>query len=585
MQTFEPEMMSPERGDARSVILGAARTVAQRDGVENLTLSKVAAEASLPRPVVFGQFVRKDDLLLCVAADSVMTLARKMGGLGPLPASDNASLESAVILSLPRVEQDQNASVVQNSATVSHEVLAATGTERRSTRGGDKASADNRSAESASPSVEDEKSPGRAPDAWLERRLRVFERAMTSMEQRQERVEKDSRAMVVSAENTIKALEGTINALVARVGESESRQKAAADEIRMALNEASLRIQTVEGVARAALVENEPEPVAEEIAVALPEAPEPLYVESEPEHQPEPAAASPVPAQKSFLSAARASAIAAAATVEAEVVKPKPAPSIVSKLPYVIAGLIVLAVFIVAAGIAFSKGVRDGHNDALRQTTLLAPRATSSSTASVAPLDRLTKLAQAGNPAAEFAIANRYLDNAGQIRNPAAGMRWMTRAAAHGSVMAQYGLGSLYQKGIGAKADPILAMHWYEAAALQGNRKAMHDLAIAYAEGLGGVKSPSEAVRWFSLAANLGYVDSQFNLAVLYERGDGVPQSLVDAYKWYAIAGAQGDAESKLRLDALRTQLAPDDLAAAQRAADQFRAQPFNPAANLAPKI
>jgi localization factor PodJL len=113
----------------------------------------------------------------------------------------------------------------------------------------------------------------------------------------------------------------------------------------------------------------------------------------------------------------------------------------------------------------------------------------------------------------------------------------------------------------------------------------MHDLAVAYAEGLGGVKSPSEAVRWFARAASLGYVDSEFNLAVLYERGDGVPQSLVDAFKWYAIAGAQGDAESKLRLDALRTQLSAEDLAAAQRAADAFHPLPLNQSANFAPKI
>src|SRR5258708_5056275 len=83
VQTFEPEITSPERGDARSAMLKAARALAQREGVESLTLGKVATEASLPRPVVFGQFVRKEDLLLCVAADSVVSLARKMGGLGP----------------------------------------------------------------------------------------------------------------------------------------------------------------------------------------------------------------------------------------------------------------------------------------------------------------------------------------------------------------------------------------------------------------------------------------------------------------------------------------------------------------------
>ena len=67
MQTSEPEPISHERDDARSAMLRAARTVAERDGIENFTLSKVAREADLPRPVVFGQFVRKEDLLLCVA--------------------------------------------------------------------------------------------------------------------------------------------------------------------------------------------------------------------------------------------------------------------------------------------------------------------------------------------------------------------------------------------------------------------------------------------------------------------------------------------------------------------------------------
>lgn len=580
MQTFEPEMMSSERGDARSAILKAARSVARREGVENLTLSKVAAEAELPRPVVYSQFVRKEDLLLCVAADSLVTLARRIGGLGPADefSASASSGEGAVILTLPRsetgsemVEED----LVRNSAAVS-QAVAAGGSERRLLRGGDQEDA------SSAGEASSEKSGARAPDAWLERRLRVFERAMTAMEQRQERVEKDSRAMVVAAENSIKTLESTLNALKARIDESDARAKTAATETRAALSEANLRIQTVEGVARAALVENDA--ADEDVPVALPEAPQPLHIETEPHAEVETESAPPQQ-PKSFLSAARASAIAAAASVEAEAAKPGSRQlDLTSKLPYLIGGLIVLAVFVVAAGIAFSKGVRDGRNDALRGATLLTRAEPTATKMALAPLDRLTKLAQSGNTNAELAIANIYLAS-GQTHNPSAGMQWMARAANGGNAVAQYALGSLYQKGVGTKSDPIMAMHWYEAAALHGNRKAMHDLAVAYAQGLGGVKSPSEAVRWFSRAAGLGYVDSQFDLAVLYERGDGVPQSLADAYKWYAIAGAQGDTESKLRLDALRTQLSADDLAAAQRAADTFRPQPFDPAANLAPKI
>jgi localization factor PodJL len=63
----------------------------------------------------------------------------------------------------------------------------------------------------------------------------------------------------------------------------------------------------------------------------------------------------------------------------------------------------------------------------------------------------------------------------------------------------------------------------------------------------------------------------------------GVPQSLTDAYKWYAVAAAQGDSESKARVDALSSQLAPADKAAAQKAADTFQPQPLNRAANTAP--
>ena len=563
MQTFEPEKMSPDRGGARTAILNAARAVAAREGVENLTLSKVAAEADLPRPVVYGQFVRKEDLLLCVAADSVVRLARKMGGVEPAEVvADEAENESAVILTLPRTEAE--------SEVVAHEVAVASSGGRQ-VRGGDKH--DDGAADA-------EKSAPRAPDAWLERRLRVFERAMTQMEARQEQVEKTSRAMAVSAENSIKSLEETLTTLIARIEESDTRQKSTANDIRKALSEANLRIETVASVAHTPTPEREtqtsemletfvPTPVAE---------PDVVRVEPKPMTQDV--------ASHSFLSAARASAIAAAAATTQPEKTPKIALRMDARLPYIIGAAIVIVVFIVAAGIAFSQGVRDGKNDALRNSVLLtAHQAPRVATAPVTELDRLTKQAEAGNATAELAIALRYLDSSAGVHNPQAGMMWMARAAKQGNPVAQYGLGSLYQKGVGTKADVIQAMHWYEAAALQGNRKAMHDLAIAYAEGLGGVKSPSEAVRWFARAANLGYVDSQFNLAVLYERGDGVPQSLLDAFKWYAIAGAQGDAESKLRLDALRTQLSADDLAAAQRAADAFRPLPLDPAANVVPKI
>jgi localization factor PodJL len=204
--------------------------------------------------------------------------------------------------------------------------------------------------------------------------------------------------------------------------------------------------------------------------------------------------------------------------------------------------------------------------------------------AAVPALDHLTALANSGNAKAELIVGLKYLGGDGVAVNEAQGAKWLERSAEAGEAVAQYRLGTLYEHGKGVATDPAKATHWYQAAAMQGNRKAMHNLAVAFAEGTGVKKDPAEAARWFSKAASMGLADSQFNLAVLYERGQGVPQSLLDAYKWYAIAASNGDAESKSRIEALATQISADDRAAAQHAADTFRAVPSDPHTNAAPQ-
>ncbi len=202
-----------------------------------------------------------------------------------------------------------------------------------------------------------------------------------------------------------------------------------------------------------------------------------------------------------------------------------------------------------------------------------------------APLDRLTTLANAGNPRAELIVGLKYLDGDGIPANDKEAAKWLQRAAEAGEPVAQYRLGTLYERGRGVAPDAAKAARWYLAAAGQGSRKAMHNLAVAYAEGSGVKKDYAEASRWFLKAASLGLSDSQFNLAVLYERGLGVPQNLVDAFKWYAIAAAQGDVESKARLNAISSQLSADERAAAQHAADNFRPVQLNARANVAPTV
>jgi localization factor PodJL len=423
----------------------------------------------------------------------------------------------------------------------------------------------------------------RAPDAWLERRLRTFERQMGSVEQRQDTVEKNARASANAAEETIKAMQATIAGLVERVEAAEAKAKASAVELRTALNEATLRIQTVETVAHAALAESHPAPepgvaaaVVDEPAPALPPSDEPPAPASEGEAHPD--AALPE-APKSYLSEVRKNAAAAAAAAAAAEEPSK--PSIAARLGlsrYFVVAIATVMLFAGGASVAFSKGVSDGRAEALGGRSPAVVAAHRVALLAATPLDKLTVRAQAGDPNAELAAGVRYLG--GKDKNPAAAFHWITLAAVHGQPVAQYRLALLYTSGVGTAADPARALQWFEASALQGNRKAMHDLAIAYAQGQGAPKNTPEAVRWFSRAAGFGYVDSQFDLAVLYERGDGVPQSLLDAFKWYAVASRQGDAESKARLEALKTQLNSDDLAAAQHAADAFHVVPYSTTAN-----
>jgi AcrR family transcriptional regulator len=625
-----------DRKAVRAAIIAAARAIAEREGVEAVSLGKAAAEAGLDRAAVYQHFARKEDLLSAIVSNDVATLMRTVrdidGPSGDAPElSDSAKALSALIqdhdgpgaereVEMVGLARDVSAALAQLPSTEATSL--STSSNRLRARRADllrmldtdvdpEEDVGQRNVERlAEPKLNverlteseptDEKS-ARTPDVWLERRLREFERAMTSMESRYAQVEKTSREASLLAEEHIQTLQQTIRELRERADGAEARQKASSSEFRAALNEAALRIQTIEGVARAALAEDKtPEaPVAETVAPPPPPPPPPPQAASEPppfavdmKVDPEPTidiqvGKSETP-PKSAMGQMRRTAIAANAAAAAETAKvEETSGSNMSR--FVVAGGVLLLALVVAAGIAFSKGVYDGRHEAMAQASAGAPAHLAVTTVPLivpphqTALDLLTTRAQAGDAGAEYAIATKYLRGTDTAKDPAAALHWLTLAAIHGQPVAQYLLGSLYQQGVGTPADAAKAMQWFEAAALQGNRRAMHNLGIAFAQGLGTERNLPEAVRWFSRAAAMGYVDSEFNLAVLYERGDGVPQSLLDAYKWYVIASRQGDAESRQRVDALKTQLNPDDLAAAQRAAAAFRPLPSSDAANIPP--
>jgi localization factor PodJL len=194
--------------------------------------------------------------------------------------------------------------------------------------------------------------------------------------------------------------------------------------------------------------------------------------------------------------------------------------------------------------------------------------------------EKLRTAALAGDPAAQFEVAARYVEGHGVSVDLPKAVEWYERAAEAGLPAAQYRLGSIYENGMGVPKDLGRAQDWYRQAADAGNVKAMHNLAVLYAEGAGGEPDLEAASQLFLKAADRGVRDSQFNIAILHARGLGVPQDMFEAYRWFAIAATSGDAEAAKRRDVIAEALTPADLDKAKAAAEAFRPIPVDPAAN-----
>jgi TPR repeat protein len=382
-------------------------------------------------------------------------------------------------------------------------------------------------------------------DAWLERRLRVFERALQGLEKRQDKFEQELTKRLAIISETL-------------------------DEVSAA--------PIIPQPAPAPVPQPEPRPAPIPAAPVASASDRPVrptvmaHIAEIADFEPAPAPESEKPISETEM----AEFIAEARRVarNAQLAMPAPPPPQTRWLAW--SG--VAFIFAIAcAGILFATG-------ALSHAQVTAPLQADSGTAhrhvAAKGVARVMALADSGDSAAQTVLALAYLRGAGVASDTSAARRWSMAAAAQGQPVAQYLLGTLY-----LQHDDGEAARWFHAAALQGNVKAMHNLAIAYAEGHGVTKDPAQAVQWFVRAAGQGYRDSQFDLAVMYERGLGVPQSARAALKWYLVAGAHGDAPSVERAQFLRGQMDAMEINAAADEAKSFVPQPSGSFANDLPAI
>jgi localization factor PodJL len=197
---------------------------------------------------------------------------------------------------------------------------------------------------------------------------------------------------------------------------------------------------------------------------------------------------------------------------------------------------------------------------------------------------RLRNAASAGDPAAAYEIAMRFVEGRGVPTNLEEAARWFERAANKGLAPAQFRYASMLEKGLGVKKDLVVAHKLYVAAAGKGHAKAMHNLAVLYAEGAEGKPDYVNAAQWFRKAAERGVADSQFNLGVLTVRGLGTEKNIAESYKWFALAAAQGDRDAGRKRDEVAGYLNAEILAAAQEAVKSFAAKPQPAEATMVPQ-
>ncbi len=116
-----------------------------------------------------------------------------------------------------------------------------------------------------------------------------------------------------------------------------------------------------------------------------------------------------------------------------------------------------------------------------------SPGSVAQSPATEAKWRQLVAAAEAGNPDAQFVLAQAYErgDGVGQSYDKA--FPWYTKAANAGHVPAQFFLGAMYASARGTPRDVAKAIYWYRKAAEKGYPDALYPMGYAYEYALGGL--------------------------------------------------------------------------------------------------
>lgn len=181
------------------------------------------------------------------------------------------------------------------------------------------------------------------------------------------------------------------------------------------------------------------------------------------------------------------------------------------------------------------------------------------------PIAALTKLAESGNAAAQYELADRYGDGKGGVpENLGLAFSWMNKAAALGNPEAAEAMASFYSgevdgaRELGIQVDKTLAQQWeqkalteYRKSAEAGDVDSQLALSWKYKSGRGVVADRTEAIRWLNEAVKRGSPKAFMEAGQIYDfsgKDLGIEPDFEKAASWYTKAAESGivDAYNKL---------------------------------------
>ena len=210
----------------------------------------------------------------------------------------------------------------------------------------------------------------------------------------------------------------------------------------------------------------------------------------------------------------------------------------------------------------------------MRQFSILAAAVgaclTSSAEAQSSSLvDKLVKVAEAGDPEASYHLGMLYNNGIGVPKDPKRAYRYFKAAADAGDPLGAYKVGCYHagQFGDVVPLDETQALKMKLKAAEAGYKLGQLDVGIIYARQEDHVR----ALRWFEAAAKQGDPQALYNLSVYYKDGLGTASSRAKTYAFFRLAHLAGRGSvspgAQKQLDELKATMSSSERAEAERIA------------------